>query len=190
MYSEKRKIAPGTKKVRETLSGAQVSNVLCIYVEIPRTCGASPPQSLFPGRPYCAHCSAHNSVWDTKPRWSPWLCVCACHHTGCRSIYGPYFDDEAFTVQHDRPFRVCMANLGPDTNNSQVSPSGLENKEMEVNTLGTLVQPRNGVRCCCNLPMPISLKMHQWDVIRSYPTVRVLPSMSLSQSRHDAELPC
>lgn len=140
-----RKIAPDTDKVRQTLSGAQVSNVLCIYVEIPRTCGASPPQSLSPGRPYCAHCSAHNSVWDTKPRWSPWLCVCACHHTGCRSISGPYFDDEAFTVQHDRPFRACMANLGPDTNNSQVSPSGLENKEMEVNTLGTLVQTRNGV---------------------------------------------
>eukprot|EP00466_Bigelowiella_natans_P001176 jgi/Bigna1/54776/estExt_Genewise1Plus.C_430019 len=35
------------------------------------------------------------------------------------SIYGKYFPDESFTVKHDRPYVVSMANSGEDTNNSQ-----------------------------------------------------------------------
>lgn len=39
--------------------------------------------------------------------------------TGGESIYGARFEDEAFGVDHDRPFLLSMANSGPDSNGSQ-----------------------------------------------------------------------
>ncbi len=40
--------------------------------------------------------------------------------TGGESIYGRYFKDENFKRQHDKPYRVAMANLGSkNTNSSQ-----------------------------------------------------------------------
>ena len=43
----------------------------------------------------------------------------AANGTGGESIYGEKFEDEAFGIDHDKPFLLSMANSGPNCNGSQ-----------------------------------------------------------------------
>lgn len=61
------------------------------------------------------------------------LIVIAGDGTGSTSIYGDYFEDEALTVEHNRPGYLGMANRGTDTNGCQfyittISASWLDGK--------------------------------------------------------------
>ncbi|XP_065206394.1 peptidyl-prolyl cis-trans isomerase D [Planococcus citri] len=51
--------------------------------------------------------------------------------SGGESIYGPFFDDENFTIKHSEPGMVSMVNAGkPNTNNSQFFITVVESEHL------------------------------------------------------------
>jgi len=74
--------------------------------------------------------------------------------TGGESIYGEKFEDEAFSVNHARPFLLSMANAGPNTNGSQffittVPTPHLDNKHV---VFGEVIRGKSIVREVENYP--------------------------------------
>ncbi|SCU81273.1 LAME_0B06304g1_1 [Lachancea meyersii CBS 8951] len=74
--------------------------------------------------------------------------------TGGESIYGEKFEDEDFSLKHDRPFLLSMANAGPNTNGSQafltcVPTPHLDGKHV---VFGELIQGKRIARTIENLP--------------------------------------
>ncbi|KAF9011763.1 peptidyl-prolyl cis-trans isomerase [Cyathus striatus] len=74
--------------------------------------------------------------------------------TGGESIYGEKFEDEAFPVNHTKPFLLSMANAGPNTNGSQffitVAPTPhLDGKHV---VFGEVIRGKSIVRQIENFP--------------------------------------
>ncbi|CAK5284255.1 unnamed protein product [Mycena citricolor] len=74
--------------------------------------------------------------------------------TGGESIYGEKFEDEAFTVNHTRPFLLSMANAGPNTNGSQffittVPTAHLDGKHV---VFGEVIKGKSLIRQVENFP--------------------------------------
>lgn len=74
--------------------------------------------------------------------------------TGGESIYGEKFEDEAFLVNHTRPFLLSMANAGKDTNGSQffITVAKTQHLDGKHVVFGEVVRGKSVVRAIENFP--------------------------------------
>jgi len=78
--------------------------------------------------------------------------------TGGESIYGEKFEDEAFLMNHTRPFLLSMANAGKDTNGSQffITVSQTPHLDGKHVVFGEVVRGKSVVRAMENFPTSAS----------------------------------
>ncbi|CAE6426306.1 unnamed protein product [Rhizoctonia solani] len=74
--------------------------------------------------------------------------------TGGESIYGEKFEDEAFPVNHTKPFLLSMANAGPNTNGSQFFVTTVPTPHLDQKhvVFGEVVKGKSIIRQIENLP--------------------------------------
>ncbi|KAJ7140509.1 peptidyl-prolyl cis-trans isomerase [Mycena crocata] len=74
--------------------------------------------------------------------------------TGGESVYGLKFDDEAFPVNHSKPFLLSMANSGPNTNGSQffITTAATPHLDGKHVVFGEVIKGKSVVRQMENFP--------------------------------------
>ncbi|CAE6480529.1 unnamed protein product [Rhizoctonia solani] len=74
--------------------------------------------------------------------------------TGGESIYGEKFEDEAFPVDHKKPFLLSMANAGPNTNGSQFFVTTVPTPHLDQKhvVFGEVVKGKSIIRQIENMP--------------------------------------
>lgn len=74
--------------------------------------------------------------------------------TGGESIYGEKFNDEGFTIPHDKPFLLSMANAGPNTNGSQFFVTTVPTPHLDGkhSVFGTLLAGKSVIRTVEHTP--------------------------------------
>ncbi|EJD34577.1 hypothetical protein AURDEDRAFT_117610 [Auricularia subglabra TFB-10046 SS5] len=107
--------------------------------------------------------------------------------TGGESIYGEKFDDEAFPVNHDRPFLLSMANAGPNTNGSQFFITTAKTPHLDGKhvVFGEVVRGKSVVRAMEHVATDGSDKPREPVVIADCGRLDALPAQDSSQGDYE-----